>query len=137
MAAIIPTNATAGQLAKIVGTTERVIAGRKSDGRLPVLPNGSIDLHSVIRAGAASLAQARNNPCATGDLVAGERFDSAIRAAARVTAHIIVHRIVEAGPAADLGTVAAEALSETLNMMGIDIGNVPRAARIEPLSRVA
>lgn len=60
MAQDIPATATAGQYGKIVGLTERVIAGRKSDGRLPVAPSGGIDLHAVIRAGHASLGMRQN-----------------------------------------------------------------------------
>lgn len=52
----LPEGVTAGQMAKAAGVTERVILGRKADGRLPVRPDGSIDLYPIIRAGIAALA---------------------------------------------------------------------------------
>jgi hypothetical protein len=39
--------------------SERVILGRKADGRLPSRDDGSIDLYAVIRAGIAALAAAQ------------------------------------------------------------------------------
>jgi hypothetical protein len=60
MASDLPVGVTAGQLAKIIGTNERSIAGRKSDGRLPVLPNGAIDLLSIIRTGVTALGRTRS-----------------------------------------------------------------------------
>lgn len=52
----LPTEATAGQMARLLGVSERVILGRKSDGRLPVAPSGAIDLAAVIQAGVTALA---------------------------------------------------------------------------------
>lgn len=52
----LPEGVTAGQMARAAGVSERVILGRKSDGRLPVRPDGSIDLHAVIKAGITALA---------------------------------------------------------------------------------
>lgn len=52
----LPEGATAGQVARAAGVTERVILGRKADGRLPVRADGSIDLHAIIRAGIEALA---------------------------------------------------------------------------------
>jgi hypothetical protein len=132
MTANLPPSATAGQFAKVIGVSERSIAGRKADGRLPIRPNGSIDLHSVIRAGAASLAQRQINPCAMGDRACGEPFDLSIRTAATVTAHVVFNRLVRAGPSDDLGTIAAEALAEALDMIGIELDDPALPARIEP-----
>lgn len=53
----IPATATSGELARAVGVTERVIAGRRQDGRLPVTDDGRIDLAAVIRAGVDALAR--------------------------------------------------------------------------------
>lgn len=52
----LPDGATAGQIARAAGVTERVILGRKADGRLPVRDDGSIDLSAIIKAGIAALA---------------------------------------------------------------------------------
>lgn len=131
MAINLPPSATAGQLAKVVGVTERSIFARKADGRLPVLPDGKIDLSCLIRAGVAAMARSRSNPEASTDLGAAETFDIGLRTAASVTAHIIVRRMVAAGPGADIGIVAAEALAEALNMAGIAVGDIAPPARIE------
>ncbi len=53
----LPEAVTAGQIARLAGVSERVINGRKADGRLPVLPDGRVDLVSVVRAGIAALAE--------------------------------------------------------------------------------
>jgi hypothetical protein len=114
MADELPPSITSGQLAKVVKTSERSIAGRKADGRLPVFPNGKIDLYALIGAGVASMARSRNDSKASGEF--GSTFDTGMRAAAKVTAHIVVRRIVEAGPGADVNAVAAEALAEALQL---------------------
>jgi hypothetical protein len=59
VASHLPPTATAGQLAHVLGVTERVVRGRKGDGRLPTAPEGGIDLHEIIRAGVAALAADR------------------------------------------------------------------------------
>ncbi len=53
---MIQLTATSGELAKALGVTERVVAGRRQDGRLPTTEDGRIDLHAVLRAGVAALA---------------------------------------------------------------------------------
>jgi hypothetical protein len=129
----LPTGATAGQIAKILGTSERAVAGRKAAGRLPVLPGGAIDLHAVIRAGAVALAQTRSAGGGA-DMTAAERFDAGVRAAATMTAHLIVQGMADAGPGADLGIAAAVALAEALDMAGVDVGEVPLPKRIRPMA---
>ncbi|MBB3899964.1 hypothetical protein [Roseococcus suduntuyensis] len=46
----LPDTCTSSQLAKLLGLSERVIAGRRLDGRLPV-HDGAIDLRALCRAG--------------------------------------------------------------------------------------
>lgn len=53
---MIQLTATSGELAQAIGVTERVVAGRRQDGRLPTTEDGRIDLHAVLRAGVAALA---------------------------------------------------------------------------------
>ena len=78
----LPTEATAGQLARILGVSERVILGRKSDGRLPVAESGAIDLAAIIKAGvtarAADQARAAGNDTAE-DLDANRARESRLR----------------------------------------------------------
>lgn len=58
----LPEAITTGQLARLLGVTERVIAGRKADGRLPLTPAGKIDLRALVRRGVdASAAAARRH----------------------------------------------------------------------------
>lgn len=60
----LPSAVTTGQIARLLGMTERVIAGRKADGRLPTHPEGGIDLREIVRAGvdALAVAQASTTP---------------------------------------------------------------------------
>ena len=64
----LPEGVTAGQMARAAGVTERVILGRKADGRLPVRPDGSIDLYPIIRAGIAALASEAKGEAGAGGL---------------------------------------------------------------------
>lgn len=131
----IPAAATAGQVARVVGVTERVVAGRKGDGRLPVLPNGRVDLHAVIRAGYSALSQRRGGGEA--EMTAEERHNAAMRAAATITAHLVMTRTAKAGAGADPGATAAAALAEALDMLGVEPGEVQVPARLEPLPATA
>ena len=74
----IPAGVTAGQFAQVVGVTERVVAGRKADGRLPKLASGAIDLHAVIRAGVVELARRRGSNEPPG-LDPADAYDAALR----------------------------------------------------------
>ncbi len=70
----LPETVTSGQLARLLGVSERAINGRKSDGRLPVSPaTGKIDLRLVVRRGLDACADAqRGRPPL--DELAGEVF---------------------------------------------------------------
>lgn len=78
----LPNEATAGQLARILGVSERVILGRKADGRLPVAASGAIDLAAVLKAGVSALAadqaRAAGNDAAE-DLDANRARESRLR----------------------------------------------------------
>lgn len=52
----LPATITTGQLARLVGVSERVILGRKADGRLPRSADGGIDLRQIVQAGVTALA---------------------------------------------------------------------------------
>lgn len=58
----LPSSVTSGQLARLIGRTERVINGRKADGRLPLAPGGGIDLAAVVQAGVSALARQGRDP---------------------------------------------------------------------------
>ena len=67
----IPTTCTAGQLGKLIGVSERVVIGRKGDGRLPVSENGAIDLRALVQAGVKAMA-AQQAASAKGEPVGGD-----------------------------------------------------------------
>ena len=130
----LPRSVTAGQLAQILRVTERSVMGRKMAGRLPVAPDGRIDLHAIIRAGVNALLGER---LAIGP-EAGEAYDRTLCIAASATAHLMLTRIMAAEPGADLGTVAAGALREALTLFGIgEVEDAPIPDRLEPLASVA
>jgi hypothetical protein len=102
----LPTTVTSGQLARLIGRTERVINGRKADGRLPIAPGGGIDLARVVQAGVTALARqdfrdgARTNreafnvavfavECAVSAMAAPWRGEDAPAAAARGLAYAL------------------------------------------------
>src|SRR4051812_28982198 len=57
----LPTTCTSGELAQALGLTERAVTARRGDGRVPVTPEGRIDLNAIIRAGVAALSH-RSGP---------------------------------------------------------------------------
>lgn len=75
----LPEGVTAGQMARAAGVSERVILGRKADGRLPVREDGSIDLYPVIRAGIAALAAEQKGAGPGGDLDSNRARESRLR----------------------------------------------------------
>ena len=112
---IIPAAVTAGALARAIDRTERVIAGRKADGRLPVLAGGRIDLHAIIRAGVDALAARKRSGEAAPDPV--EAHDAAVRAAAFLTAHLVVAGIQ---PGEDAANAGDKPLRDALAILGVD-----------------
>lgn len=53
----IPLEATSGELAQALGTSERVVAGKRQAGRLPVTAGGRIDLRAILKAGVQALGE--------------------------------------------------------------------------------
>lgn len=131
----IPAGATAGQIGRILGITERVVAGRKADGRLPVLPGGRVDLHRLVRLGAAAAAEQRSGAAPAGAKPPpAEAFDAGMRAAAATTAHLVLAAITGLEPGEDAGKAAAQALAEALDMLGVPPGEEPPPARLVALA---
>jgi hypothetical protein len=54
----LPQTCTSGELAQSIGVTERAITGRRQDGRLPVTPDGRINLTEIIKSGVNAFAYA-------------------------------------------------------------------------------
>jgi hypothetical protein len=115
----IPDAATAGEFARILGVTERVIAGRKADGRLPKLANGSIDLHAVIKAGVAALAQREWKNSVAGKRDPAEAFDDALRTGASVGARIAISKAFGRPLGVDPDAIADAAVIEACEMFEI------------------
>jgi hypothetical protein len=69
-------------MARILGVSERVVLGRKADGRLPIAASGAIDLAAILKAGvtalAADQARAAGNDTAD-DLDANRARESRLR----------------------------------------------------------
>ncbi len=122
---IIPAAVTAGALARALNRTERVIAGRKADGRLPVLEGGRIDLHAIIRAGVDALATRKRNGEAPAD--PGEQFEAGLRMAAFTTAHMVLGAVQAPKPGEDAATAGARALRDVLALLEIDAPREDRA----------
>lgn len=114
----IPASATAGDFARVIGVTERVVAGRKADGRLPKLPSGAIDLHAVIKAGVAALAyqRGRNSPDELDPAVA---YDAGLRMAASVGARLAVAKALGTPLGEDTAGIAASTVIEACELFEI------------------
>ena len=69
----LPENVTAAQLGRAVGLSERAVAGRKLDGRLPAHAGGGIALAPILRAGIASLASGHRTHAGAGLDLTAER----------------------------------------------------------------
>jgi plasmid maintenance system antidote protein VapI len=53
---------TAGELASILGVSERRVAALKAEGRIPTAGNGKVLLHALLGQQHAELAKARQQP---------------------------------------------------------------------------
>jgi len=97
-------------------------------GRLPRTEDGRIDLHASIRYGVN--AWARRSGAVPAEIRADE-LEDALRMAAHAAAHLVVTRILTAGPGADRKAVAAGALRDALDRFSVpDAQEVPD--RLEP-----
>jgi hypothetical protein len=106
----LPEGCTTGQLARLLHRTERVVAGRKADGRLPVTSRGEVDLAALIRAGVDAYASAhRRGQRLTGDETNREAISFAIYAAGMCWA-----AGMRVKPGEDPGALAAETFNRVL-----------------------
>jgi hypothetical protein len=112
----IPAGATTGAFAQVIGVSERVVAGRKADGRLPKLPGGAIDLHAVIRAGVAAMAQRQKEGIASDALSPEEAYNAGLRLAANVAARLAVAKALKLPLGEDPDGLAAAAVSEAMEL---------------------
>lgn len=128
----IPAGATAGELARICGVSERVMQGRKGDGRLPLLPDKRIDVHALLRAGvtAAAARQRAGGGGADAGMTSADRFDAGMQAAARVSAHAVLAALMAPASGEDAGEAAARGLRAALEMLGVGDGGEPIPDRL-------
>lgn len=108
----LPASDTSGQLGRLLGISERAVAARRLDGRAPTA-DGGIDLAALCRAGLDALAKRPADGMPT-----GERHDAGMRAAASVTAHLVMAAVQSPAPGEDTGQAAARALRDALDLIG-------------------
>ncbi|ONG43591.1 hypothetical protein BKE38_28775 [Pseudoroseomonas deserti] len=88
---MVPTEITAGELAGILGVSERRIAALKAEGRIPTAGNGKILLHDLLYRQHAELARVRQQPHMASVLAKGKSWDELhpIDAIARIVANVL------------------------------------------------
>ncbi|WP_159993755.1 hypothetical protein [Roseomonas sp. 18066] len=88
---MVPTEITAGELAGILGVSERRIAALKAEGRIPTAASGKILLHDLLHRQHAELARIRQQPHMAARLSKAESWDELhpLDAIAKLTAHIL------------------------------------------------
>jgi hypothetical protein len=114
------------ELANMLGMTARAVNQRRAEGRIPTAPSGKIDIAGIAREWwrMTSGRPGRAHAGVAADLTAAERFDVGVRAAATITARLIVQGAADAGQGADLGVIAAAALGDALDLAGVVAGVV-------------
>lgn len=116
MASIVPTEITAGDLASILGVSERRVAALKAEGRIPTTEGGKILLHELLHRQHTELAQVRQQPHMARKLNKGETWedqhpgDTMARVAVRCMAGLIPSHVADAAMEIGLGEEAARAL---------------------------
>ncbi|WP_426958339.1 hypothetical protein [Muricoccus radiodurans] len=103
-------------MAGVLGVSERVVAGRKADGRLPKLEDGSVDLHAVIRAGVAALGQRQTGRAET---PASEAFDQGLRMGAGTGAGLAISFVTGAPMGEDPDGHHEKVVSAACELFGI------------------
>lgn len=124
----LPATVTSGQLGRLLGLWERAVSARRLDGRLSVT-DGGIDLACLCRAGLDATA---GRPA--DGMTAGNWHDAARRAAASVAAHLVLALFRPPEPGEDAGAVAARALREALDMIGVGAGEAGVPKRLVVLA---
>lgn len=116
MAGMVPAEITAGELAGILGVSERRVAALKAEGRIPTTEGGKILLHELLHRQHSELAQVRQQPYMARKLNKGETWedqhpgDTMARVAVRCMAGLIPNHMADAAMEIGLGEEAARAL---------------------------
>ena len=87
---MVPTEITAGELAGILGVSERRIAALKAEGRIPTAAKGQILLHDLLHRQHAELARVRQQPYMAARLNKPVSWDDhhPVDAIARIVSHV-------------------------------------------------
>lgn len=127
----VPESITSAELARIMGCSERWVATLKGTGRLPLLPDGRIDLHAIVRRGLQEYARDHRNRSAgvVNTMTMDERAEALMRTAANLTAHLVMTAMTESD--ADPGKAAARALKLAYETLDLPAGEEPLPDELE------
>ena len=114
--AFLPKEVTAGQLAELIGASERMVRGRISDGRLPRADSGHINLREIVQAGLESLAtqQRRRGQSAGTGMRPGEACDALLRLGIWLMAQLTPEVASRAARRVGISEIHREALFDAL-----------------------
>lgn len=116
MTSIVPTEITAGELAGILGVSERRVAALKAEGRIPTTEGGKILLHELLARQHAELARVRQQPHMAKRLNRAENWndlhpaDTMAGVVLRCMAGLVPGQVAKAAIEAGLGEDAIKAL---------------------------
>lgn len=112
----VPTEITAGELASILGVSERRVAALKAEGRIPMADNGRVLLHDLLAQQHAELARVRQQPYMAKKLAKGTTWedlhpaDAMANTATSVMAGLVPAVVAEAAIAAGIPLDQAQKL---------------------------
>lgn len=113
----VPSTCTSADLARLLGCSERWVASLKAAGKLPLLADNRIDLHTLMRRGVDAIGAKHG---AGGSLSAVLVFETALGLAARITA---IQAVQAAPPETRQAVVEAAiaGIAAAANVLGIDL----------------
>jgi len=133
---MIPEAVTSGELARVLGVSERRVAAVKAEGRISTAGDGGINLAALVRLGwNAALEKGREERARRQQGQrpdAAEAFDNGMRVAASTTAHAVLGAILAARDE-DPCAAAARGLSAAMDLLDVPAHPDPEYRRPERL----
>lgn len=126
---MVPTEITAGELASILGVSERRVAALKAEGRIPTNQVGKVLLHELLARQHAELARVRQQPPMARKLARGESWhdlypaDAMAQAAISTMAHLLPACVDQAALRAGISVEQARSLHAVMLSAAMDLRN--------------
>jgi hypothetical protein len=121
----VPNEITAGELASILGVSERRVAALKAEGRIPTAGNGKVLLHELLTQQHAELAKIRQQPHLVKRMASSMTWDerhpadAMARVALRCLTMAMPAQVAKAAAAIGINGPMLEALSVAMRRQAI------------------